>query len=76
MYLLILAIILLMVHMLSDGAQPTTESINYSTLLEWVENDLRISQGETLPASAKYTRSYPPPQSTGRWAAWSYSPTR
>ncbi len=54
MYLLILAIILLMVHMLSDGAQPTIETIDYSTLLEWVENDLRQSQGETLPASAKY----------------------
>ena len=54
MYLLILAIILLMVHMLSDGAQPTTENIDYSTLLEWVENDLRLSQGEKLPATAKY----------------------
>ena len=54
MYLLILAIILLMVHMLSDGAQPTTESINYSTLLEWVENDLRLSLGDEVPVNAKY----------------------
>ena len=51
MYLLILAIILLMVHMLSDGAQPTIENIDYSTLLEWVEND---------PARAR-ARSCPPP---------------
>ncbi len=49
MYLLILAVILLMVHMLSEGSQPTPESISYSALLEWVEADLRHSQGETLP---------------------------
>ncbi len=49
MYLLILAVILLMVHMLSDGSQPTVEKISYSALLEWVEADLRHSQGETLP---------------------------
>ena len=48
MYLLLLAVILMMVHMLSDGTQPTTESISYSTLLQWVEADLRHSQGETL----------------------------
>ena len=51
MYLLILAVILLMVHMLSEGTQPTTESISYSALLEWVEADLRHSQGESLPAN-------------------------
>ena len=48
MYLLLLAVILLMVHMLSEGSQPTTESISYSSLLEWVEADLRHSQGEKL----------------------------
>ncbi len=48
MYLLILAVILLMVHMLSEGSQPTTETISYSSLLEWVEADLRHSQGEKL----------------------------
>ena len=48
MYLLILAIILLMVHILSDGSQPTPEKISYSALLEWVEADLRHSQGEKL----------------------------
>ena len=48
MYLLLLAVILLMVHMLSEGSQPTTKSISYSNLLEWVEADLRHSQGETL----------------------------
>ena len=49
MYLLILAVILLMVHMLSDGSQPTVEKISYSALLEWVEADLRHSQDESLP---------------------------
>ena len=48
MYLLILAVILLMVHMLSDGSQQAPEKISYSALLEWVEADLRQSQGETL----------------------------
>ncbi len=48
MYLLILAVILLMVHILSDGSQPTPEKISYSALLEWVEADLRHSQGEKL----------------------------
>ena len=43
MYLLILAVILLMVHMLSEGSQPTTQTISYSTLLEWVEADLKGS---------------------------------
>ena len=46
MYLLILAVILLMVHMLSEGSQPTTQTISYSSLLKWVEADLRHSQGE------------------------------
>ena len=50
MYLLILAVILLMVHMLSEGSQQTTETISYSALLEWVEADLRHSQGESLSA--------------------------
>ncbi len=49
MYLLILAAILLMVHILSDGSQPSPEKISYSALLEWVEADLRHSQGEVLP---------------------------
>ena len=53
MYLLILAVILLMVHMLSEGSQPVTETISYSTLLEWVEADLRQSQGEKVPANLK-----------------------
>ena len=53
MYLLLLAVILLMVHVLSDGAQPTVKTISYSTLLEWVEADLRNSQGETLSAEQK-----------------------
>ena len=68
MYLLILAIILLMVHMLSDGSQQTTETISYSTLLEWVEADLRHSQGETLPAnlySAVYQEEAVVPVSAG-----------
>ena len=43
MYLLILAVILLMVHMLSEGSQPTTQTISYSALLEWVEADLKAS---------------------------------
>ena len=50
MYLLLLAVILLVVHMLTDGENNQTKSISYSTLLEWVEADLRHSQGETLPA--------------------------
>ncbi len=48
MYLLVLAVILMMVHMLSDGSQPTVKTISYSDLLEWVEADLRHSQGEKL----------------------------
>ena len=48
MYLLILAVILMMVHMLSEGSQPTVQTISYSNLLEWVEADLRHSQGEKL----------------------------
>ncbi len=53
MYLLILAVILLMVHMLSEGSQPVTETISYSTLLEWVEADLRQSQGEKVSTDLK-----------------------
>ena len=48
MYLLLLAIILLVVHMLTDGSTSQPESISYSQLLEWVEADLRHSQGEKL----------------------------
>ena len=51
MYLLILAVILLMVHMLSEGSQPTTESISYSTLLKWVEADVNDATEDSLPAS-------------------------
>ena len=49
MYLLLLAVIMLVVHMLTDGTGAQPKSISYSTLLEWVEADLRHSQGETLP---------------------------
>lgn len=49
MYLLLLAVILLMVQMLSTGSRQTTQTLSYSTLLEWVEADLRNSLGETLP---------------------------
>ena len=48
MYLLLLAVILLVVHMLTDGTGSQPKSISYSTLLEWVDADLRHSQGETL----------------------------
>ena len=48
MYLLLLAIILLMVHMLSEGSRPQTQTLSYSALLEWVEADLKHSQGEKL----------------------------
>ena len=51
MYLLILAVILMMVHMLSEGSQPSPQAISYSSLLEWVEADLRHSQGEKLSAA-------------------------
>ncbi len=53
MYLLLLAVILLVVHMLTDGTGAQPKSISYSTLLEWVEADLRHSQGETLPEEQK-----------------------
>ena len=53
MYLLLLAVILLVVHMLTDGTAVQPKSINYSTLLEWVEADLRHSQGETLSENQK-----------------------
>ena len=48
MYLLMLAVILLVVHMLTDGTAAQPKSISYSTLLEWVEADLRNSLGEKL----------------------------
>ena len=51
MYLLLLAVILLVVQMLTNGTTTQPRSISYSTLLEWVEADLRHSQGESLPAS-------------------------
>ena len=51
MYLLLLAVILLMVHMLSEGSRLQTKTISYSELLEWVEVDLKHSQGETLTAA-------------------------
>ena len=41
MYLLLLAVILLVVHMLTDGTTAQPKSISYSALLEWVEADLR-----------------------------------
>ncbi len=53
MYLLLLAVILLVVHMLTDGTGAQPKSISYSTLLEWVEADLRHSQGETLSEEQK-----------------------
>ena len=53
MYLLLLAVILLVVHMLTDGATVQPKSISYSALLEWVEADLRHDQGETLPEEKK-----------------------
>ena len=53
MYLLLLAVILLVVHMLTDGTGSQPKSISYSTLLEWVEADLRHSRGETLPPSRR-----------------------
>ena len=53
MYLLLLAVILLVVHMLTDGTTSQPRSISYSTLLEWVEADLRHSQGETLTGDQK-----------------------
>ena len=48
MYLLLLAVILLMVQMLSEGSQPTVQTLSYSQMLEWVEADLRNSLGEEL----------------------------
>ena len=53
MYLLLLAVIMLVVHMLTDGTGAQPKSISYSTLLEWVEADLRHSQGETLSEEQK-----------------------
>ena len=53
MYLLLLAVILLVVHMLTDGTTASPKSISYSALLEWVEADLRHNLGETLPAEKK-----------------------
>ena len=43
MYLLLLAVILLVVHMLTDGTASQPKSISYSTLLEWIQADLRAS---------------------------------
>ena len=53
MYLLLLAVILLVVHMLTDGTTAQPKSISYTKLLEWVEADLRHSQGEKLTEEQK-----------------------
>ena len=53
MYLLLLAVILLVVHMLTDGTTAQPKSISYTKLLEWVEADLRHSQGEKLTDEQK-----------------------
>ena len=50
LYVLLLVVIILMVHMLSEGSRLQTKTISYSELLQWVDADLRHSQGETLPA--------------------------
>ena len=53
MYLLLFAIILLVVHMMTDGTTVQPRTIGYSQLLEWVEADLRQKQGQTVPDSQK-----------------------
>ena len=42
MYLLLLAVILLMVQMLSMGSRQMTQTLSYSTLLEWVLSLIHI----------------------------------
>ena len=49
MYVLLLAAILLVVQELSSGSPVEPKTLSYSALLEWVEADLRIDLGETLP---------------------------
>ena len=53
MLMLMVAIILLVVHLLTDGTTNQPQSISYSELLEWVEADLRHSQGEKLSDEQK-----------------------
>ncbi|MEE1199057.1 MAG: hypothetical protein U0L09_00240, partial [Christensenellales bacterium] len=50
MYLLLLAIILLAVQMLGSTPDVTPQTLSYTTLLDWVEADLRRDLGETLTA--------------------------
>ena len=49
MYLLLLAVILLLVQMLGTGSSVTPKTLSYTSLLEWIEADLRSDLGETLP---------------------------
>ena len=53
MLMLMVAVILLVVHLLTDGTTSQPKSIGYSELLEWVEADLRHSQGEKLSDKQK-----------------------
>jgi len=48
MYLLLLAVILLAVQMLGTGAPTGAKTLSYTSLLEWVEADLRGDLGESL----------------------------
>ena len=48
MYLLLLAVILGVVWMMGADAPVSSIKLEYSQFLEWVENDLRASQGESL----------------------------
>ena len=49
-YLLVLAVILLIVQMMGSTSPVKPVTLSYSTLLEWVEADLRNDLGETVPA--------------------------
>ena len=53
MYLLLLAVILLVVHVLTDETANQPQTVSYSTMLEWVEADLRHDLDEKLPDSQK-----------------------
>ena len=48
MYLLLLAVILLVVQMLGSSSPVTPQTLSYTSLLEWVEADLRNDIGESV----------------------------
>ena len=48
MYLLVLAVVMLMVQALGTASPVNSKTLSYTTLLEWVEADLRGELGESL----------------------------